>query len=187
MTGQDRVTFRAPASPRAGAWRWSALGWISVLALVVLATGVTDADVRRDFAAVLVACAIVAPVFAVLRTIVLRRAQRELVVGLDAEGPYVRLGSEPPLRGPFRVERGAFAERLEAGVVSGSVAVLFVVIEGADGRNVAVRKALGAAFSAPPEWPRSNTLHALPYSLLEVERLPAALASAGIGAERAPR
>jgi hypothetical protein len=150
-----------------------------VLALVVLVTGVADANVRRDFGAVLGACAVAAPLFGVAWALVRRSARRALVVGRDAEGPYVRLGAGPTLRGPFHVERGAFAESLEGGVLSGTVAVLFVVIEGEGGR-IGVRKALGAAFSAPAEWPRARTTHALPYSLLDVEALPAALARAGV-------
>lgn len=178
MEAMDEVSYRGSAWPREGAWRWSALGWLSVLALVALATGVTDANVRRDFAPVLGACALVAPLAGAAWWWVRDRARRSLVVGRDARGPYVRLG-DTTARAPFRVERGAFAESLEGGVVSGTVAVLFVAIEGEGGR-IGVRKALGAAFSPPPDWPRAHGLHALPYSLLDIERLPAALAKAGV-------
>lgn len=176
----SEVVYRGTLASRAGASLRSAPGLAAGLCAVVVATGATDANVRRDFGAVLVVAALLVPIFAALWAWLRRRGSVPLEIGTDRDGSYVRIGDAPAMRGPFRVERGVFSERLEGGLVSGTVAVLFVVVEAVDGRRLGVRKALGAAFRAPDDWPRVAVPRELPYTHLDVERLPAALARAGV-------
>jgi hypothetical protein len=177
------LLFCEDAMPVAGRWRAGLPGALAVLCLIALATGVTNGNVREQLGGVLVGTAAAAVVFAVLWWVGRRSLRRVVQVRHEAGSTRVRLDGAPELRSPLAVEFGWFPERMEAGVVAATVAVLWLVVRGQGGILV-FRKALGAAFSPPPDWPQRACPLAPTHVLLSIEKLRPVLERAAGGATR---
>lgn len=180
----QRIELSATARQRRGEWKQSLPGLVSLFAAIGFFAGIFDADMREVLGDVLAGCAVVAVVSGVLWVVAKRAQSRAFVVGEDDAGPFVRLEGVGERRAPLSYTFGWTRERLEAGIVSGTVAVLFVAMEGAGGPPIVLRKALGAAFSAPRGWEQSPVTFDASHVLLDIEELPRALDA--IGAERRP-
>jgi hypothetical protein len=176
------IELSAPARERRGEWRQGVPGAIGLLAAIGFGVGIVDRDMREQLPDVLAICALVALACGALYLMARRSLQRELVVGKDGAGAFVRLAGVGELRAPLSYRFGHYRELVEAGVARATVDVLFVTIEGRGGPPITVRKALGAAFSAPAAWKPSRIAMDPTHVLMRIEELPRALDR--IGAEK---
>ena len=168
----ERIELRAPARLRAGEWRQGVPGGLALLCAIGFGAGIVDSGMREQLPEVIAACAVV---FGALYLMGRRAQSRELVVGRDGQGAFVRLEGRGELRAPLSYSRGCYRERVDAGVARATVDVLFVRIDGRGGAPMIVRKALGAAFRAPPGWSPTSIPLEPTHVLMRIEDLPAAL------------
>lgn len=169
------VFFSGTVRPRATAWKHGVVGGLAIFCAVVFAAGAFDRNVREQLGGVLIGSLVAAVVLASLWWKLRRSAGRQLSVGLDHAGPFVRIEGGPELRAPLSYHLGWYPEIMDAGTARATVAVLWVSMEGRNGGPITVRKGLGAAFVAPDGWKPSSLTTECEYALLTIEALPQAL------------
>jgi hypothetical protein len=173
------MLFKGHVVPRRGRWRSAVPGMLAVVCAVALVTGAFDEDVRDQMGGVLLGALGGLIVFGTLYFVGRHSLRRPLTLDGMGEAAVLTVAGGPELRGPLRVAHGWFPERMEAGVVAATVAVLWLFIQDSAGRSFAARKALGAAFGPPDGWPPCACPAMPNHICFDIETLRDALEKAG--------
>src|SRR5262245_30182381 len=129
--------FNENAMPVRGRWKASLPGGLAIFCAVAWVTAPRGVGGDETLSTALTVFKVGIPVFGVLWWLIRKRLQIPLVVSPG----LVQLQGRPELRAPLRYQQGWFPERLESGIVSGTVAVLWLRVEGQNG-SLMFRKAL---------------------------------------------